>query len=112
MKNLSKNNGIVLTWIPSDFGTHGQERADKTKIKGFLADIFNTKILDTDLKLIIHKFIIDKWQTSWDDQIHKLHRKQNTIGEWPVGYRKKKEKKKQYSLDFTLAITTWSIHTC
>ena len=36
--------------------------------------ISNTKIPYTDLKLLINKFIIKKWQKSWDDQTqNKLH---------------------------------------
>ena len=74
MNTLSKNNSIILTWIPSHIGIHGNERADKTEKKALLADISNTKIPFIDLKAIINKFIIDKWQKSFDNQIqNKLH---------------------------------------
>ena len=88
--------------MPSHIGVHGNERvADKTARKALLADIYNTKIPYTDLKSIINKFIVDKWQKSWDDQIlNKL---------WQV--TEEIEKKKWYSLDFAQAIPTLPTHT-
>ena len=84
----SKNNSIILTWTPSHIGKYGNERADKAAKIASLADIPKTKVPLTNLKPTIKKFILDKWQKSWDDQIpHKLHRKQDTIGELPAGYR-------------------------
>ena len=66
MNTHSKNNRIILTWISSHIGIHGNEMVDKAA-KALLTDIFNTKILSTDLKPIINKFICDKWQKSWKD---------------------------------------------
>ena len=52
----------------------------------------NTKIPYTDLKPLINKFILKKWQKSWDDQIqNKLHHIPDTIGEWPAGYRRNRK---------------------
>ena len=54
--------------------------------------ISNTKIPYTDLKPLNNKFTIKKWQKSWDDQIqNKLHHIQDTIGEWPAGYRRNRK---------------------
>ena len=88
MNTLSKNNSIILTRILSHIGIHGNEKA-------LLADISNTKIPYTDLKPIINKFILKKWQKSWDDQ--KKKRKQASPYtryhwcEWLSGYRRNKK---------------------
>ena len=59
------------------------------EVTAFLADVSNAKIPYTELKPIINKFIHNKWQKWWDNQIHnKLHYIQDTIGEWPAGYRR------------------------
>ena len=63
------------------------------KKKALLTHISNTKIPYTDLKPLINKFIIKKWQKSWDDQTqNKLHHIQDTIGKWPAGYRRNRKK--------------------
>ena len=82
MNALSKNNSTILTWIPSHISIHGNERTDKALKKTLLANISNTKIPYTDLKPIINKFILKKWQKSWDDRIHKLHCILYTMGKW------------------------------
>ena len=55
MNTLSKNDSIILTWIPSHIGIYGNERIEKATKKALLADLPNTKIPYTDLKLIINK---------------------------------------------------------
>ena len=57
--------------------------------KVLLTDISNTKILFTDLKPTINKFIHEKWQKSWDDNM--LHHIQDTIGEKPADYRRNRK---------------------
>ena len=92
MNTLSKNNSIILTWIPSHIGIQGSERADRAAKKALQTRISNTKIPYTDLKPLISKFILKKWQKSWDDQTqNKLHHIQDTIGEWPAGYRRNRK---------------------
>ena len=74
MNVLSKNNSIIITWIPSHIGIQGNERADKAAKKALQTRISNTKIPYTNLKPLINKFILKKWQKSWDDQTqNKLH---------------------------------------
>ena len=64
----------------------GQTKLEK---KALQTHISNTKIPYTDLKPLINKFILKKWQNSWDDQTqNKLHHIQDTIGEWPAGFRR------------------------
>ena len=92
MKTLSKNNSIILTWIHSHIGIQGNERAYKAAKKAPQTHISNTKIPYTDLKPLINKFILKKWQKSWDDQTqNKLHHIQDIIGEWPAGYRRNRK---------------------
>ena len=91
MNTLSKNNSIILTWILSYIDIHGNERADKAgkKKAALLADISNIKIPHTDLKPIINKFILKKWQKSWDNQTqNNLHHIQDMICKRPTGYRR------------------------
>ena len=100
MNTLSKNNSIILTWIPSHIGIQGSEKADRAAKKALQTCISNTKIPYTDLKPLINKFIIKKWQKSWDDQTqNKLHHIQDAIGEWPAGYRR--NRKEEVIIPFT-----------
>ena len=40
----------------------------------------------------MNKSILKKWQKSWDYQTqNKLHHIQDTIGEWPAGYRRNRK---------------------
>ena len=71
---------------------HGNEMADKAEKKKITPGRhIYTKIPYANLKPIINKFI-KKWQNSWDDQTqNKLHRIQETIGEWPAGYKRNRK---------------------
>ena len=74
MNPISKNNNIILTWIPNHIGIQRNERADKAAKKALQTYISNTKIPYTNLKPLINKFIPKKWQKSWADQTqNKLH---------------------------------------
>ncbi len=70
----------------------GKWKSRQSCKKAFQTRISNTKIPYTDLKPLINKFIFKKWQKSWDDQTqNKLHHIQDTIGEWPAGYRRNRK---------------------
>ena len=92
MNTLSKNYSIILTWIPGHIGIQGNERADKAAKKALQTCISNTKIPYTDLKPLINKFILKRWQRSWDDQTqNKFHHIQDIICEWLAGYRRNRK---------------------
>ena len=55
MNTLSKQHGIILTWMPNHNGKNGNERTKLPK-KALLADISNIKILYNNLKPTINKF--------------------------------------------------------
>ena len=50
MNTLSKNNSIILIWIPSHIGIQRNERANRTEKKALQTHISNTKISYTDQK--------------------------------------------------------------
>ena len=91
MNTLFKSNSI-LTWIPSHIGIHGNERVEKAAKKHSWQTYPTQKVPYTDLKPIVNKFILKKLWRSWDDQTqNKLHRIQDTIGEWLAGYRRNRK---------------------
>ena len=60
--------------------------------KALQTNISNTKTPYTDLKPLINKFILKKWQKSFDNQTqNKLHYLQDNIGEWLSGYRRNRK---------------------
>ena len=69
MNTLSKNNSVI----------------------GYLATLAYSE-MKGQTKSLLKKFILKKWQKSWDDQIqNKLNHIQDTIGEWPAGYRRNRK---------------------
>ena len=92
MNTLSKNNSLIITWIPSHIGIQGNERAERAAKKHSRHIYPIQKIPYTDLKPLINNFILKKWQKSWDEQTqNKLHHIQDTIGECPAGYRRNRK---------------------
>ena len=92
INSLSKNNCIIITWIASHNGINENERADEAATKAIQVVIFNTKIPYTEIRPLINKFILKKWQRSWVDQTqNKLYSIQDTIGEWLAGYRRNRK---------------------
>ena len=75
-----------------DTKPHGNKRADKAAKNSLLTHVFSTKIPCTDLKPTIKKFIYEKWQKSWDDQIHKFHHVQDTIDSVASRLQKKQKR--------------------
>ena len=67
---------IIFTWIPSQ------------EAKNALDDpVSNCSIPYSDFKPCIVKYILKRWQNSWDQQIHnKLHEIHSLVGKTPCSY--------------------------
>ena len=85
---LSFGKSIVFCWIPSHVGIHGNEEADLAAKKSLSLHPSNLKLPYTDFKSNVNKFIVSKWQSSWNDVLfNKLHDVKPTLGEWHQGNR-------------------------
>ena len=73
---------IVLCWIPSHVGIQGNEMVDKQAKTSLSLEPTSFKNPFSNFKLSIIKYILDKWQTSWNNRIgNKLLEKEPIIGE-------------------------------
>ena len=73
---------IVLCWIPSHIGIQGNEMVDKQAKTSLSLEPTFFKIPYSIFKPSINKFILDQWQTSWNNSIgNKLLEIKPTIGE-------------------------------
>ena len=71
---ISKTKEIVFCWLPSHVGIIGNETADRRAKESLKLDISAFKIPFDNFKPSINKYILSKWQTSWDaDVFNKLH---------------------------------------
>ena len=79
---LLANNEIVLCWIPSHIGIQGSEMVDKQAKTSLSLEPTSFKIPFSNFKPSINKYILDQWQTSWNDSIgNKLLEIKTTICE-------------------------------
>ena len=71
----------MFCWLPSHVGIKGNE-ADDVKAKASLdLEISNFKLPRTDFKTFINRYILSKWQLSWDRAtFNKLHVIKTFIG--------------------------------
>ena len=78
---------VIFTWIPSHIGIHGNTVFDQ-EAKNTLDDpVSNCSIPYTDIKPFIVKYISERWQDSWDQQIHStLHEMHSLVGKTPCSY--------------------------
>ena len=60
---------IVLCWIPSHIGIQGNETVDKQANTPLLLEPTSFKIPFSNLKPFINKYILEEWQTSWNNSI-------------------------------------------
>ena len=74
---------IVLCWIPSHIGIQGNEMVDKQAKTSLSLEPTSFKIPFSNFKPSINKYILEEWQTSWNNSIgYKLLDIKPTIGEY------------------------------
>jgi hypothetical protein len=74
-------------WVPSHIGIHGSTVVDQEAKNALDDPVSNCSIPYTDFKPFIMKFILKRWQDSWDQQIHnKLHEIHSLVGKTPRSY--------------------------
>ena len=78
---------VIFTWIPSHIGIHGNRVVDREAKNALDDPVSNCSILYSDIKPLIVKYILKRWQDSWDQQIHnKLHEMHSLVGKTPCSY--------------------------
>ena len=78
---LSKSKEILSCWLPSHVGIKGNEAADVKANASFDLEISNFKLPSTDFKPFINRYILSKWQLSWDRAtFNKLHEVKPVLG--------------------------------
>ena len=76
------NKEIVLCWIPSHIGIQGNEMVDQQAKTSLSLEPASFKIHFSNFKPSINKYIVDQWQTSWNNSIgNELLEIKPTIGE-------------------------------
>ena len=81
LNEISTDKHIVFCWLPSHVGIRGNEDADKCAKS--VSDLTEADICipHFDFKSCINRYILSKWQTSWDCTIdNKLHSIKPTVG--------------------------------
>ena len=74
---------IVLCWIPTHIGIQGNEMVDQQAKTSLSLEPTSFKILFSNFKPSINKYILEEWQTSWNNSIgSKLLDINPTIGEY------------------------------
>ena len=63
------NNEIVLCWSPSHIGILGKEKVDIQAKASLALDQTYFEIPFSNFKPSINKYILDQWQTSWNNSI-------------------------------------------
>ena len=72
---ISKSKEIIFCWLPSHIGIRGNEKADKKAKEALNLSVTNFTILFTNFKPYIHRYILSKWQSWWDNAVfNKLHK--------------------------------------
>ena len=60
---------IALCWIPSHIGIQGNEMVDKQAKTSLSLEPTSFKIPFSNFKPSINKYILEEWQTSWNNSI-------------------------------------------
>ena len=78
---LSKTKEILFCWLTSHVGIKGNEAADVKAKASLDLEISNFKLPCTDFKPFINRYILSKWQLSWDRAtFNKLHEIKPVLG--------------------------------
>ena len=78
---LSKTKEILFCWLPSHVVIKGNEAADVKAKASLDLEISNFKLPCTDFKPFINRYILSKWQLSWDTAtFNKLHEIKPVLG--------------------------------
>ena len=78
---------VIFTWIPSRIGIHGNTVVDLEAKKALDDPVSKCSIPYYDFKPCIMKYILKRWQDSWDQQIHnKLHEIHSIVGKIHCSY--------------------------
>ena len=88
LSKLCRRADIVFCWLPSHIGIGGNEEADKAAKDALSLEILPFKVPSNDFKPLIHTFIQNVWQQSWNDpanQNNKLFAIKPGLGEWLSG---------------------------
>ena len=64
---LCERADIVFCWLPSHIGIAGNEEADQAAKDALLLEVLPFKVLFSDFKPLINRFIHDVWQRFWND---------------------------------------------
>ena len=74
---------IALCWIPGHIGIQGNEMVDKQAKTSLSLEPTSFKVQFSNFKPSINKYILEEWQTSWNNSIgNKLLDIKPTIGEY------------------------------
>ena len=72
---------VVLAWVPSHVGIHGNEKIVTLAKEALQMDITNLHLPHTDYRPNINGYTKSKWQELWDSfPENKLHQVKPTIG--------------------------------
>jgi ribonuclease HI len=78
---------VIFTWIPSHIGIHGKTVVDKEAKNALNDPESDCSIPYNDFKPLIMRYILKRWQGSWDQQIYnKLHEIHSLVGKTPCSY--------------------------
>jgi hypothetical protein len=78
---------MTSVWIPGHIGIHGNTVIDREAKNPLDEPVSHCSIPYTDIKPFIVKYILKRWQDSWDQQIHnKLREMQSLVGKTPRSY--------------------------
>jgi len=78
---------VIFTWIPSHIGIHGNTLVDQEAKNALDNPVSNCSILYIDFKSFLMKYILKRWQDSWDQQIYnKLHEMHSLVGKTTCSY--------------------------